>query len=279
MCRRSVRVAGYRIVSKCFYAFLFRRPRGEKYRTAMLHSLSRSPTMLKLIVILYIRPLLIAERLSARQLIPRRISEIAIYTTVRTYVRVSISMAIWIWRATRKRTHHVCRCIHEISHTSPNAKLHGVLSPMKKSKTCSYFDGEVTDGKACIRVFGFDAGVRKKLAFFQEAKDAVMISNCEVKNSRKGKELEVLVSKNTELCKSEKQFDIDISNNVVSKTVSSNIVLGKLKETPAFQRVNVVVKAIRLEDIEEVPGGKKVQNIIVADSTGTVRFTVWEDRS
>ena len=47
VCRRSVRVAGYRIVSKCFYAFLFRRPRGEKYRTAMLHSLSRSPTMLK----------------------------------------------------------------------------------------------------------------------------------------------------------------------------------------------------------------------------------------
>ena len=32
MCRRSGRVAGYRIASKCFYAFLFRRPRGEKYR-------------------------------------------------------------------------------------------------------------------------------------------------------------------------------------------------------------------------------------------------------
>ena len=43
MCRRSVRVAGYRIVS----AFLFRRLRVEKYRTATLHSLSRSPTMLK----------------------------------------------------------------------------------------------------------------------------------------------------------------------------------------------------------------------------------------
>ena len=27
-----VRVARYRIASKCFYAFLFRRPRGEKYR-------------------------------------------------------------------------------------------------------------------------------------------------------------------------------------------------------------------------------------------------------
>ena len=32
MCRRTVRVAGYRIASKCFYALLFRCPRGEKYR-------------------------------------------------------------------------------------------------------------------------------------------------------------------------------------------------------------------------------------------------------
>ena len=38
-----------RVASKCFYAFLFRRPRGEKYRNTMLHSglRARSPTMLK----------------------------------------------------------------------------------------------------------------------------------------------------------------------------------------------------------------------------------------
>ena len=32
----SHRVARYRIASKCFYAFLFRRPRGEKYRNTLL---------------------------------------------------------------------------------------------------------------------------------------------------------------------------------------------------------------------------------------------------
>ena len=31
-----VHVARYRIASKCFYAFLFRRPRGEKYRNTVL---------------------------------------------------------------------------------------------------------------------------------------------------------------------------------------------------------------------------------------------------
>ena len=50
--------------------------------------------------------------------------------------------------------------LSEISHASPNAKVHGVvtsLTPMKKSKTCSYFDGDFTDGKGCMRMFGFDA--------------------------------------------------------------------------------------------------------------------------
>ena len=38
---------------------------------------------------------------------------------------------------------------------SPNAKIHGVLtalSPMKKSRTCKYFDGEITDGKNNMRL-------------------------------------------------------------------------------------------------------------------------------
>ena len=53
----------------------------------------------------------------------------------------------------------------EISNTSPNARIDDVLtalSPMKKSKTCSYFDGELTDEKATMRVFGFDSGVRRR---------------------------------------------------------------------------------------------------------------------
>lgn len=37
-----------------------------------------------------------------------------------------------------------------------------------------------------------------------------------------------------------------------------------------------MAKAIRLEAVEEVPGGKKKQDIIIADGTGTARFTIWE---
>lgn len=71
---------------------------------------------------------------------------------------------------------------------------------MKKSRTCNYFDGEITDGKKSMRLFacfGFDAaaGVRRRLAKFEEKEQPVMLSNCEVKRARQGSQLEILVGK------------------------------------------------------------------------------------
>ena len=40
-----------------------------------------------------------------------------------------------------------------VTRASPNAKLCGIvrsISPMKKSKTCAYFDGEVCHGKSTM---------------------------------------------------------------------------------------------------------------------------------
>lgn len=81
-----------------------------------------------------------------------------------------------------------------VRHAPANAKFHGVissLSTMKKSKMCSYFDGEITDGKSSIWLFGFDTGVCKKPALYEESKTAVVIINCEVKNPLRGNNLEV----------------------------------------------------------------------------------------
>ena len=43
--------------------------------------------------------------------------------------------------------------VSPIGHTAVNVKIHGVvksLSPMKKSRTCSYIDGYLCDGKASV---------------------------------------------------------------------------------------------------------------------------------
>ena len=87
-------------------------------------------------------------------------------------------------------------------HPFPNVKIHAVVnsvSPTKKSQSCSFFDGEITDGKVCMRVLGFDVSVHKKLVEFYVSKSAVALANCEVKSSRKGKELEVLLKKHTDM--------------------------------------------------------------------------------
>ena len=47
--------------------------------------------------------------------------------------------------------------VSEVTYKSPNTKIHAVvesLSPMKKSKSWSYFDGHITDGKTMMWVFG-----------------------------------------------------------------------------------------------------------------------------
>ena len=50
-----------------------------------------------------------------------------------------------------------------VTYPSPNARVSGVLtdlSPMKNSKRGLYFHGELSDDKGCMRVYGFDTGVR-----------------------------------------------------------------------------------------------------------------------
>ena len=71
----------------------------------------------------------------------------------------------------------------EVSNISPNARIHGVLvalSPMNKSKTCSYFNDELTDEKVTMRIFGFDFSVHRRLIEFEDSKNQLVTSNCEV---------------------------------------------------------------------------------------------------
>lgn len=166
--------------------------------------------------------------------------------------------------------------ISKVLHPSPKAKINAVLtnvSPMKRSKTCSFFDGEITDGKSTMRVFGFDDTVRRKLISYEESKSPVMFENCEVKPSRKGNQLEVLLTKYTEISSCQKTFDI---TKISATKFGKDISLSELKDLATFTRVSLAVKAVTTERVTEVPGGKKKQDIVIADSTGTARFTVWE---
>ena len=45
-----------------------------------------------------------------------------------------------------------------------------------------------------------------------------------------------------------------------------------------FQRVVCDIKVLKVNDSEEVSGGKIKQDILIGDTTGTLRLTVWEHR-
>ena len=65
--------------------------------------------------------------------------------------------------------------VSSVVQPSANAKIHGVVttvSPMKKGKSCGFFDAEICDDKGSMRVFGFDSSVRRRLLEYQSDEEA-----------------------------------------------------------------------------------------------------------
>ena len=95
-------------------------------------------------------------------------------------------------------------------HVSKSAKIHGVMtviSPMKESKKgkTMYFDGKLSDGRSNARFMCFDAKMHEILSNIQE-KEPLMLSNCEVKESKYFSGPEVIVKKSSEIRSSPKKW-------------------------------------------------------------------------
>ena len=79
-----------------------------------------------------------------------------------------------------------------------HARIHGVMteiSPMKDSKNgkSKYFNGKICDGKTSARFVCFDKKMHEKLSNITEKKQPLVLSNCEVKESKYSTGLEVVV--------------------------------------------------------------------------------------
>lgn len=75
---------------------------------------------------------------------------------------------------------------------SKSARVRTHLSPVKTnaSGTTKYFEGELSDGKKNVRLVGFDTKVHQKLQGFYENQEAVVVGNCEIKESKYTLQLE-----------------------------------------------------------------------------------------
>jgi len=151
-------------------------------------------------------------------------------------------------------------------HACKSAKVHGVLtsvSPMKSNRagTTKYFDAQLTDGKKPLRIVGFDTKLHQRLVDFYESKDAVALTNCEIKEGKYSSALELVLRKSTQLQKSPVKFDVD---NVSSSTRgSTDTTLGELDDLCNFQKVDVGVKVIDARQPVEVKKGLVKQEYVV----------------
>ncbi|XP_065913327.1 uncharacterized protein [Dysidea avara] len=159
-----------------------------------------------------------------------------------------------------------------IKGASIDARIGGVLgdiSSMKRGKSASYFDGEISDEQKKIRLYGFDSSVRKRL--FEETGKAVVLGNCEVKKARHGNEYEVLVSKKTTIEKSPRKYDVQKIDD------DCNTALSNLSDIPEYTKVTCEGKVIEVDNVVETANGIKLQSVTIADRSGTARIVLWGD--
>ena len=101
----------------------------------------------------------------------------------------------------------------------------------------------------------------------------VLLSSCSVKQSRDGSELEVFVNRHTTIETSDKSFTI-----TESTSTSEAVPLKRIQELPKHTKVTVEVKVQTVTEPKHIPSKKlTVQELAVADSSGALRLSIWED--
>ena len=159
-----------------------------------------------------------------------------------------------------------------------SANIHGMvtsLSPIKKGRTRNYFDGTISDGTSKLRLVGFNSKQRSLMSEFMEKKEAVALKDCQVQQARRGYDMEVLLKNSSAVVGSPKKLKVSMLE--FEDDTPATILLQDLEGKSAFERISVNVKVIKKTDPELVGTGKKKQDFIVADSSGTGRVTLWEE--
>ena len=143
------------------------------------------------------------------------------------------------------------------------------LSPVKPSR---YFDAKLADGQSVIRLVGFDKAKRQELQSFSEYNIPVTLKDCLIQKNKFESCLEVVIKSHTKIEPSTTQFNVpDI------KTVGSSIIqLNQLKVFPEHERVTIKVNVVKVHEPQTLNGGKRKQEVLVADCTGKVMITLWE---
>lgn len=143
------------------------------------------------------------------------------------------------------------------------------LSPMQNKR----FTGELVDEEKAIRFVGFDKANQSKLEALTNQNMPVKLTNCDIQFNTYSKSLEVVVKGYTKVETSPVKFNIEDPDSITA----TNITLSQLPDMKEYSKVNVKVKVIEIRDVQVVGGGKRKQEVVVADSTENATLTIWEN--
>ena len=137
--------------------------------------------------------------------------------------------------------------LSKICEEKKSVTVHGVvtsLSPMKESKTkVKYFRGTIADQSKKVSVVSFEPKLWKRLNQSHENCSSVALVNCNIQEARNktSGDYEIVASSQTEVTESERQFEIDASEDEDQVTVDK---LCQLAPNPI---TSIVAK---VEDVE-----------------------------
>ena len=141
-----------------------------------------------------------------------------------------------------------------------------------------HFDGRIGDSSTSVRIVGFVPNQQQVLSLHQANAEVVSLEGCEVKKALYTSDMEILVTKETEVLKSPRKIKNPVvvtSDKSLASEIPKKITLDQLTTIDKFTRVCMTAKVMKIYDEVEVKAGLVKQDVTLSDKTDTARLTLW----
>lgn len=143
----------------------------------------------------------------------------------------------------------------------------------KGRRKTNYFDGCVCNRKGKVCLLGFSPSQQARIKTLMDSKQPVKIEDREMCQRRRGQKMEIVLKSTTKIGASPRNFDF--STIVIDDAITT---LSDIDSKGVYDRVSVNIKVNKVHAPSEIATGKKKQDIMLVDRSGSVRCVLWEEK-
>jgi ssDNA-binding replication factor A large subunit len=104
---------------------------------------------------------------------------------------------------------------------------------------------------------------------FSESEKSVTLKNCRITGSKLSEHFEIQLKSGSSVEQSDKTFDVDMS-----KLLTQKITVSEVVNRSVYEKISCSDKVI---ESLKVSGGITKQDTVIADDTGAIKLTLWEN--